>query len=393
MKKQALLLCALFVFGTAAKSQEKIPETLVREAKASIQRGVNFLTDKQKEDGSWADHPAVTALACMALHNSEASLNPQIRKEAVEKGRQYLLKHAQEDGSIWQAEKEKGYPNYTTSVAVCALAVINNPKDIPVLRKARAFIKGQQVDEDYDAMPTQKDNPFYGGIGYGSAGPGRPDLSNTQWALEALYLTEHLDKEPHSKDPEDAKSSKLAWQKAATFLARLQHLPESNDQQWVVEDPDSPERGGFIYKPGDSKVSSKLEDQETLRSYGSMTYAGLKSMIYAKFPKDSPQIKSAVEWASKHYTLDENPEMGPEGHYYYLHTFAKANSVIGHDYIESPDRKKHLWRVDLIKKLLELQKSDGEWYNDKHGRWWESVPELVTAYSLLAMETALGPQL
>ncbi|HCE46761.1 MAG TPA: hypothetical protein DET40_24705 [Lentisphaeria bacterium] len=124
-----------------------------------------------------------------------------------------------------------------------------------------------------------------------------------------------------------------------------------------------------------------------------MTYAGLKSMIYAKLKKDDPRVKAVAEWASKNYTLDENPGMGLAGHYYYMVAFAKAHAVLGEEIVETPDKQKHQWRTDLIKKLISLQQDKGEWYNDKHGRYMESIPELVTSYSLISMESALQPYL
>jgi squalene-hopene/tetraprenyl-beta-curcumene cyclase len=114
-------------------------------------------------------------------------------------------------------------------------------------------------------------------------------------------------------------------------------------------------------------------------------------MIYAKLKKDDYRVKAAVDWASKHYTLKENPVMGPEGLYYYLHTFAKAHAAYGDDIIKTSDGKTHNWRQELLLQFLQTQRSKGEWYND-NGRWQESVPELVTAYALIAMEIALGPQ-
>ncbi len=368
-----------------------IEESLLRESLASVQRGVNFLTDKQMENGSWCDHPAITGLCAMAIHKSETKQNPEIRIKAVEKARKYILSFVQENGSIWAADRKNDYPNYSTAICLATLAVIGNPEDNEVMKKARKYLIGSQYDEDNTETPTEKNNSFYGGIGYGSAGPGRPDLSNTQWALEALYLTEFLDKEPHSKNPEDAEKATLAWKNAVLFLSRLQNLPESNDQVWVVKDKNDPNYGGFVYKPDESKASVKFEDKTTLRSYGSMTYAGLKSMIYAKLAKDDPRVKAATEWAAKNYTLDENPGIGPEGHYYYINTLAKAQAALGEEFIRTPDGKEHSWRNELLRKMLQLQKGNGEWFNEKHGRWMESIPELVTAYSLLAMEAALGP--
>ncbi len=364
---------------------EAIDESLKREAIAGIQRAVNFLTDNQKPDGSWCNHPAITALVCMAIENSHSKENSEIRKSAVEKGREYILKFVQPDGSIWMAGKEKEYPNYTTAVSLAFLALHNDPNDETVMRNARKYLLGSQVNDPK--------NPFHGGIGYGSAGEGRPDLSNTQWALEALYLTEHLDKEPFLNNPEDAKKADLAWKNAVMFLSKLQNLPESNDSVWVLKSKDEAEKGGFIYKPDESKASDKIGDKESLRTYGSMTYAGLKSMIYAKLDKNDPRVRAAVEWGKKHYTLDENPGMGSEGHFYYIQTFSKAYSLLGEDMIKTDDGQEKAWRVDLVKKLLSLQKGKGEWVNEKSGRWMECIPELVTAYALLSLEAAMGTML
>ena len=115
-------------------------------------------------------------------------------------------------------------------------------------------------------------------------------------------------------------------------------------------------------------------------------------MIYAKVKKDDPRVKAAVEWARKNYTLDENPGMGAEGQYYYIQTFAKAHSVLGDTFIITPDGIQHPWRTELVRKLLQLQRGNGEWFND-NGRWNESIPEIVTSYALLSLEAALGPEL
>ena len=54
------------------------------------------------------------------------------------------------------------------------------------------------------------------------------------------------------------------------------------------------------------------------------------------------------------------------------------------------------WRAELVKKLIGMQKIEaatggGYWVNTEN-RWMEADPVLVTAYTLIALETALGPQ-
>jgi squalene cyclase len=119
------IVCSIGIMGVA--QQVSIPETVVKESKASIQRGVNFLTDKQGADGSWMHSPALTALSVMALQQSRATELKAIREESIEKGRQFILKFVQKDGAICTSERR--YLNYSTAVCTVALALINNPKD------------------------------------------------------------------------------------------------------------------------------------------------------------------------------------------------------------------------------------------------------------------------
>jgi len=391
---KAVLATLVMSLAWGCSSRAGLDDVRQTKAQASIDKGVAFLLSRQGDDGSWLHDPAMTALACTALHQSRSQAHAEAVKAAVAKGRLLILQAVQQDGSF--RDREGKYINYTTAVCLSALAVINHPDDQPILRRARRFILDSQLDEDNPDRPTAKGTAYYGGIGYGSAGPDRPDLSNTQLALEALALTDHLDSEAAGGKPEDAAKSKLAWENALAFLKACQNVPADAGPAWVVSDqPDPSADGGFIYKPGESKASDKLAgdddgEKETLRSYGSMTYAGLKSMIYAKLGKDDMRVKAAAEWARRNYRLDENPGMGPEGHFYYLLTFAKAHAALGAETVKTPDGKEHNWRQDLVDVLVALQKPDGHWLNEKHGRWMEGLPELVTSYALATLEVAVG---
>ncbi len=378
---------------TTPAAADTLTPALLTSAKTAIKKGATFLIEKQAEDGSWSGHPAITALACVALRESTSADNLEAREHAIDKGRQFVLQFVQKDGSIWMAGNPREFPTYTTAIVLASLATLNKPEDEAVLRGARKYLQDLRLDENNKTTPVKKDDPAYGGYGYGKEGKVHADLSNTQWVLEALFLTDYLDKEPKAKSPEDAKKVDLAWQEAVTFMSRLQHVPESNDQVWVVKDKNDPSYGGFLYRPVDvSKGGDDPRMKESLRSYGSMTYAGLKSMIYAKLTKDDPRVKAAIEWAKKNYTLDENPGIGTNGLFYYIHTFAKACSVMGEEVIATPDGQKHQWRADVAKKLVDLQKEKGEWANE-NGRYMESIPELVTSYALIALNAAVAPSL
>ena len=115
-----------------------------------------------------------------------------------------------------------------------------------------------------------------------------------------------------------------------------------------------------------------------------MTYAGLKSMIFAGLTPDDPRVKAALEWIHKHYTVEENPGMGQTGAYYYFQVFAKALATLGDDYVEDAGGKEHDWRKELADHLFATQKENGSWVNTAP-RWYEGDPNLCTAYVLIAL--------
>jgi squalene-hopene/tetraprenyl-beta-curcumene cyclase len=122
-----------------------------------------------------------------------------------------------------------------------------------------------------------------------------------------------------------------------------------------------------------------------------MTYAGLKSMIYAGLSTDDPRVAAATEWARQHYTLEENPGLDQQGLFYYFHTFAKSLSVAGFDTFADSDGVEHDWRQELADRLFVLQQEDGSWLNPTD-RWYEGDPNLVTAYALLALSYCTPPE-
>ena len=124
-----------------------------------------------------------------------------------------------------------------------------------------------------------------------------------------------------------------------------------------------------------------------LRSYGSMTYAGLKSMIHAGLKPDDPRVKAASEYIARNYTLEENPGMGQAGLFYYYQTFAKALSLIGKPTFVDSAGQSHDWKADLVSALAKRQGADGSWVNPAD-RFMEGDPNLVTAYGLLALAHA-----
>jgi squalene-hopene/tetraprenyl-beta-curcumene cyclase len=130
-----------------------------------------------------------------------------------------------------------------------------------------------------------------------------------------------------------------------------------------------------------------------LRAYGSMTYAGFKSYIFANLDRDDPRVTTAYDWIRRNYTLQENPGTGTDGMYYYFVTFARALDAWGLPTIETlaeggaPVETRD-WASDLIARLAELQNPDGS-FQVIDDRWMEDNPVLITAYALLALQHAV----
>lgn len=371
------LLASLIILGTAIGSAaEKSPNryaSLKEEIRQSIARGNAWLRAQQKPSGYWDDEglPAFTALALTA-----ATRDPNLDRKApmpehIEKGFAWLLAQQKEDGGIYN----RGLSVYNTATSVTAMVSSQDAKYEPAIVKARKHLIGEQWDID---KKKETDNPNDGGIGYGSKND-RSDMSNTYLAIEALALSKKVIEDGKHGDQPD-----LDWDAAVTFLSRCQNLQQTNDRDWASDDPKN--KGGFIYGPNETKAGEEtLPDGRTaLRSYGSISYAGLLSFIYAKLSPDDPRVVAVKEWLGKNYTVSENPNMGAQGLYYYYQTMSKALTAANIGMLTLADGKQVDWRMELGEKILASQREDGSWIND-NGRWMESNPVLVTAYTVLSL--------
>jgi squalene-hopene/tetraprenyl-beta-curcumene cyclase len=359
------------VFATALVAALLPTATIVAAAdveaiRAALTRGGAFLVEhEQAADGSFSADvgPAVTALAVTALVRSGMPATAP----AVQQGLAYLLSFRQPDGGLYVP----GSPvaNYETSIGLLALAACNTDGSLDDAIKAAAeYVKRLQWD---DGEGRGMADPAYGGAGYGKKS--RPDLSNTQFMVEALRTIGTSENDP-------------AIQRALAFVSRTQNLPgPHNPLPFPEKNPD----GGFYYTPaegGESQAGTTPEGG--LRSYGSMTYAGLKSMIYAGLTKDDPRVKAAIAWLGKHYTFAENPGMGDAGLYYYFHTAAKSLDVLGAETFTDAQGREHDWRDELSTAIMARQREDGSWKNSNE-RWMEGETDLATSYALLALSSCL----
>lgn len=375
---------AMLALGSPAAALE---EAHWQKANASIERGIAYLRTTAGEDGSWSPQigPAVTAMVVSVMLD-RPDISP--RDPAVSKALAHILDRCRDDGGIHDGI----LMNYNTSICLSALARVRDlPEVAAAIAQARDFLQNLQWHGQADPHATKVDpsHPFYGGTGYGRHG--RPDMSNTQLMLQGLYDSGLSCDAP-------------AFQRALVFITRCQGT-EVNEAFGDRIIPD----GGFIYTTSidkdhigvpQSMASLEARDEAlagravtSLRTYGSMTYAGFKSYIYANLARDDPRVVDAYGWIRRHYTVDHNPGL-PEklrfdGYYYYLTTMSRALDAWGATHIDTPDGKRHDWANDLIDKLVSLQRLDGSWLNERSGRWMEDDPNLATAYALIALTHTL----
>ncbi len=351
------------------------------EAKSRIEEALAFLAKNQRDGQfgiSGTPDPGISALALSAVQNVTRAYGLPM-PEYVKPGLAWLASLQKADGGIY----DKGLKIYVTSIAVEALVASDDPAHAEVVKKAVEFLKQSQLDEG-EGYSAESD-PYYGGFGYGSSE--KPDLSNTQIAIDALH-----DAGVPASDP--------SFQKAIEFLQRCQNRAESGappvprkDGTTLVPGND----GGAIYRPGDGSkagtepVGPASDGKVIARSYGSMTYALLKSYLFAGLDPNDPRVAAAVGWIQKNFTLDENPGFPHEknlqyqGLFYYYLSLARALKAFGQDSLTDAGGKAHAWKQELRAQLFSMQQADGSWSNLRHSRWMEDMPELVTAYALLTL--------
>ena len=350
------------------------------DAKAAIDKALAYLKSKQNKDYTWGEGdicPALTGLCIKAFIQSGVDPDTQFLDKALEA----LIAFQKATGGIYT----QSLAAYNTAIAISALASAPGEEELKEpLKKALEYLKSLQWRDTIQGLPNDEQvkpgDVRGGGWGYGGGKTGRPDMSNVNMAMDALH---------DAGLPKDSPE----YKRVLEFLTHCQNNSETN------KDPDgfkSGDDGGSFYSPANKGMSPAGEYTDAsgnrmLRSYGSMTYAGLKSMIYAGLSKDDPRVKAAFAWITKNWTMDRNPGMevadpkaAESGLFYYYHTMARALRAYGQPVITDDKGNQHDWRLELIAKLASLQKPDGSW--EGHDKWMESNPQIVTAMAVLALQ-------
>jgi len=358
------LICIMILsslYSTAVAADPAVSKVDSSILKKTQMQGINYLKNSQLDSGLWTTEtaPGISALITTALLESGVPASDPVVAKALKR----LEGFVQKDGGIYYAKSN--HRNYETCISIMAFSSADQgDRYTTIIKNAEKFLRGLQWDE---GEGLESSDTSFGGAGYGSHQ--RPDLSNTQYLIEALRKA--------GVKPDDP-----AIQKALIFVSRTQNLEsEFNTTPFSSKIND----GGFYYTPAAGGTSQAGNNPDGgLRSYGSMTYAGLKSMIYAGVDKDDKRVKAANEWIRRHYSVKENPGLGQMGLYYYYQTFAKALDTMQVNQFKDAKGEVHNWRAELVNHLAGLQQENGSWTN-KVERWYEADPNLATAYALLAL--------
>lgn len=371
--------------GTPAAGGERGPAELAAAIRRAVDKGSRWLAEHQNPDGGYgpygeegvwvanASDVGITAFCLYAL-----ARNPRKYKEAdgpfISKALDFLLARQQADGAFYDP-KDPSLKNYRTCVVLLALQELDPVKYAAAIRRGQEFVKSQQAA----AAGGYEDGRHlgYGGVGYGDGL--RPDLSNTQFAAEAMFRT-------------GLSGSDDFWKALTVYVSRCQN---SDTVDPLLEELGIRSSGdwGFRYAPNETRGPVESVDGGIVySSYGSMTYAGLKSLLYARVGKEDPRVRKAFAWISKNFTVRENPGMatkanpkaGLNGLFYYYHTMAKALSAYGERIVVDAKGVEHDWARELAEHLLAIQKEEGHWVNASD-RWFENIPALDTAYSIVSL--------
>ncbi len=347
-----------------------ISVSVSNEIRAAVTRSLDWLAASQHGDGSWSrrHHPALTALPAMAFMKSHYPDKDPVISRAIK----YIVSCARDDGGIYikpSAGKKGGLEIFNTAVCTTALHMHDKHAYSHIIKKARSFLAGRQHFGD---------DIYKGGFGY------YEDSSkeyvhglDTFFSMQAIAVT-------GTDSPDSTPSNRLAaidWSETVNYFTKRQG-------NRLAPLPAAPE---YMYSPGPGRAEGQPADIY-FHSYGSMTYIGLLALVYADIDRSDVRVRSAFDWARKHWSLDENPGKDKKGLYFFYYVLTRALSAYGIDLIQTSNGDLVNWRADLAKKLLTLQRfndeGNGFWKNDS-ARFWENNPVLCSSYAILSLEMIL----
>lgn len=406
------------------------------EQDAAFQKGVQYVLGFRKPDGGiYAELlPSYNTAICLSLITK---LKDPAAQAAVVPARDYLLSLQFGDGTSVDAQAggkvDQSHPFYggigygrhgrpdnsNLNFLMQAFQDAGLPPDSPGVKKALRFLARTQMLDQVNDMPYA-DGSNQGGFIYSTsvnstrvgegqsfAGEVAESLSGPPGTIASFTLAKDAagkERTLPKRDVEERLKRAAAGEadvlregvlvllgptpdglSSSTFTLRTP-IREPEALRALIRFALGPELGEAEIR---AEVTEHWRGTSRLRAYGSMTYAGFKSLIYAGLSRTDPRVEAATAWIARNYTLQENPGLGTDGMYYYFLTFARALDAWGEVRITNPDvpGEGRNWAADLVDRLSSLQGSDGS-FQVLDDRWMEDDRVLITAYALLALRHA-----
>jgi len=344
-------LVLLFAITGGVHAQQ---EPLVKKVKTSITKGVDYLVDQQRKDGSWEEihdekkvghyHGGSTALAILALLNCEGVLdNPtkeQKRQDAIKKGLANLRK----------IDSPKVYVR-----ALQTMALAEGKTDLPLVKAnvqwlldARAYKDGRFIGWSYDKSPATRSS----------------DASNSQYAMLALWYARQA----------GVAIDRKVWEEIQDYYARTQN----KDGSWIYSTD---------YGPDDEKGPSMT-----------MTVAGLCGLLIATQElnggrerwkagqaencgryDDNDHVAKTMLWMNKNFKIDLQQRA-----YYHLYGLERAGRLSGMRFFGEHD-----WYREGCEFIVAKQDpGTGAWIS-RGG--WDRWPHVNTSFALLFLSKGRTP--
>ncbi|MBM3973846.1 MAG: hypothetical protein FJ301_07075 [Planctomycetes bacterium] len=227
-----------------------------------------------------------------------------------------------------------------------------------------------------------------------TAGP-RFDNSLTQYGLLGLYAALLCDLDV----------PKTAWAAAAEhqLLQQCDHFGRAAVPQLVRYADRAAQARGELQKQKPSTgtpapVRGYCYREPTRPAYGSMTAAGVGSLLISRFgllytgqaksdalPKIDAGIQSGFAWLGEEFSVRSNPgfvEKGDDSYYYYLYGLERTCELAGVALLHDRD-----WYYEGAVHLLALQNRNGSWPVERRGRLMIDA----TCFAVLFLKKAALP--
>lgn len=322
MKLRTVLVMFAAVMTALVRGEEQ-PRSDVERA---LERALEFLASKQREDGSWSSNPAISGLVMTAFLACGHLPGEGPYGELLDRGLDNILKHQESSGAFTTRGQM-----YEHGIVTLLLAEVVGMTDH---RRARQALE-RAVALTLRAQNVSKSARDAGGWRY-TPNSSDSDLSVTAWQMLALRAARNAGENV----PADAIARAVAY-------VRRCAVPAGSG-------------GGFAYQPGGGANRART---------GAGTLALQLCGAY-----DSPEAQAGAEY------LYRNPlGWGGEWYYYALYYGTQASFQAGGKYWEK-------WRERMESTLLSRQKEDGSWPyptgNNEEGRAGPLYPTAMVVLSL-----------